>query len=106
MNSCSSFNPDFVKKNQAAMRAFLSDFVAATKFYMANTKEAREAISKAKLVEMDPAVYIPMVALNRKADGQPSREYLEALQKALLRAGYIEKTIDIGTVIDTSLFRK
>ena len=100
------FNPDFVKKNQAAMRAFLSDFVAATKFYLANTKEAREAISKAKLVEMDPAVYIPMTALNRKADGQPSREYLEALQKGLLRAGYIDKTIDLGQVVDTSLFPK
>src|SRR5262245_9595819 len=100
------FNPDFVKKNQTAMRAFLADFVAATKFYLANTKEAREAISKAKLVEMDPAVYIPMVALNRKADGQPSLEYLEALQKGLLRAGYIDKTIDIGQVIDTSLFPK
>jgi ABC-type nitrate/sulfonate/bicarbonate transport system substrate-binding protein len=100
------FNPDFVKKNRDAMRAFLSDFVAATKFYMANTKEAREAISKARLVEMDPAVYIPMVALNRKADGQPSRDYLEALQKGLLRAGYIDKTIDIGTIVDTSLFPK
>ena len=100
------FNPDFVKKNQGAIRAFLTDFVAATKYYMANTKEAREAISKAKLVEMDPAVYIPMVALNRKADGQPSRQYLEALQKGLLRAGYIDKTIDIGTIVDTSLFSK
>lgn len=100
------FNPDFVKRNQSAMRAFLSDFVAATKFYMANTREAREAISKARLVEMDPAVYLPMVALNRKADGQPSRDYLEALQKSLLRAGYIDKTIDIATIIDTSLFPK
>ena len=35
------FNPDFVKKNRDAMRAFLSDFVAATKFYMANTGGAR-----------------------------------------------------------------
>ena len=58
------FNPNFVKQNKAALQRFVSDFAAATKYYMANTREAREAIFKAKLVEMDPAIYLPMVALN------------------------------------------
>jgi ABC-type nitrate/sulfonate/bicarbonate transport system substrate-binding protein len=98
------FNPDFVKKNRAAMQAFASDFLAATKYYNENTRAAREAISAAKLVDMDPAIYLPMVALKRKDDGRPSPEYFAALQKALLRAGYIDKSIDLGPVIDTSFF--
>lgn len=98
------FNPDFVKRNPAAMKAFISDFRAATKFYISNTLEARKAISAAKLVEMDPAVYLPMIALKRKEDGKPSRDYLLALQKALLRTGYINKEIDIDSILDTSAF--
>ncbi|MDB5551315.1 MAG: ABC-type nitrate/sulfonate/bicarbonate transport system, substrate-binding protein [Rhizobium sp.] len=98
------FNPDFVKHNPAAMKAFVSDFLAATKFYINNTLEARKAISDAKLVEMDPAVYLPMIALKRKEDGKPSRDYLLALQKALMRTGYINKEIDIDSILDTSAF--
>jgi hypothetical protein len=53
---------------------------------------------------MDPAVYLPMIALKRKEDGKPSRDYLLALQKALLRTGYIDKEIDIDSILDTSAF--
>jgi ABC-type nitrate/sulfonate/bicarbonate transport system substrate-binding protein len=98
------FNPDFVKRNRTAMQAFAADFLAATTYYTANTRAAREAISAAKLVDMDPAVYLPMVALKRKDDGRPSPEYFAALQKALIQAGYIDRAIDLATVVDTSLF--
>ena len=98
------FNPDFVKRNQTAMRAFVADFLAATSYYVNNTRAAREAILAAKLIEMDPAVYLPMVALRRKEDGAPSLEYLGALQKALIRAGYTDKTIDLKSIVDTSMF--
>jgi ABC-type nitrate/sulfonate/bicarbonate transport system substrate-binding protein len=98
------FNPDFIKRNRAAVQAFVSDFLAATKYYTEHTREAREAISAAKLVDMDPAIYLPMIALKRKDDGRPSPDYLAALQKALMRAGYIDRAIDLGSVVDTSLF--
>ena len=32
------------------------------------------------------------------------REYLEALQKALIRAGYTDHSVDLGSVVDTSMF--
>lgn len=98
------FNPSFLDKNRTAMRSFIADFVAATHYYIANTHSAREAISKAKLVDMDPSIYLDMVALQRKPDGKPSRDYFEALQKGLLRAGYVDKGIDLDKVVDTSLF--
>jgi ABC-type nitrate/sulfonate/bicarbonate transport system substrate-binding protein len=98
------FNPDFVKRNSAAMRAFLSDFLAATKFYVKNTRAARNAISKAKIITMDPNIYLPMVALKRKEDGKPDRKNLAALQKALVRVGYIDRIIPLESIIDTSMF--
>jgi ABC-type nitrate/sulfonate/bicarbonate transport system substrate-binding protein len=98
------FDPEFVKRNRTAMQAFAADFLAATTYYRANTRAAREAISAAKLVDMDPAIYLPMVALKRKDDGRPSLEYFAALQKALMRAGYIDRAIDLASVVDTSLF--
>jgi hypothetical protein len=45
-----------------------------------------------------------MVALKRKEDGKPSRDYLVALQKALIRAGYVDHAIDIDKIVDTSMF--
>ena len=98
------FNPDFIKRHRRVMEAFLSDFLTATKYYVAHTREAREAISAAKLVDMDPAIYFTMVALKRKDDGRPSPEYLDALQKSLIRAGYTDHTVDLGSVVDTSMF--
>ena len=98
------FNPDFVKRNQPAMRAFVADFLTATAYYIKNTTAARQSILAAKLIEMDPAVYLPMIALQRKEDGRPSLEYLGALQKALLRAGYVDTTIDLKPIVDTSMF--
>jgi ABC-type nitrate/sulfonate/bicarbonate transport system substrate-binding protein len=97
------FNPNFVKQNQKAMKSFISDLKAATKFYTERNREAREAISKAKLVEMDPEVYFNLVELKRKEGSRPSLEYLRSLQQSLIRAGYIDKKIDIEKIIDTSL---
>ena len=100
------FEPGFVKRNQAAMKVFVADFLLANAFYIKNTQEARKAIVQAKLIDMDPAVYLPMIALRRKEDGKPSRDYFVALQKALLRTGYINNSIDIDTILDTSAFEK
>jgi ABC-type nitrate/sulfonate/bicarbonate transport system substrate-binding protein len=98
------FNPDFLKKNPNAVRGFLSDFVAATQFYINHTLESRQSILKAKVFETDPDVYLNMPALKRKADGKPDIEYLKQLQEGLFRAGFIDKRIDVSKIVDLSLF--
>ena len=96
-------NPDFVQKNKKALSSFIRDLRLATVFYTTRNKEAREAISRAKLVEMDPEVYFNLVELKRKEGSLPSLDYLRSLQQSLIRAGYIDKKIDIETIIDTTL---
>jgi len=41
--------------------------------------------------------------LKRKEGSLPSLDYLRSLQQSLIRAGYIDKKIDIETIIDTTL---
>lgn len=98
------FNPEFIKNNRTAVKAFLADFRVATKYYIEHEQEARKAIAGAKLVDMEPSIYLTMVGLKRKADGKPDPDYLLALQKALIRVGYVDKAIDLKTVFDASLF--
>ena len=97
------FNPDFLARNGAAVRAFLADFVRATHFYSDHTREAREAILQHKWVQMSPSVYLPMVALVRRPDCKPSLYSWQKLQSQLLRAGFIEKPVDLATVLNPSL---
>lgn len=97
------FNPAFVKQNQKAMKSFMKDLQAATRFYIDRNREARQAIAKAKLIEMDSEVYFNLVELKRKEGSRPSLDYLRSLQQSLIRTGFIDKKIDIETIIDTSL---
>ena len=99
------FNPDFVKQNGPRCGRFISDFVAATKYYMSNTREAREAISQGQARGNGSG----HLSADGRAQSKGRRSAVArvsrgACRKALLRAGYIDKTIDIGTIIDTSLF--
>ncbi len=98
-----AFNPDFLKQHQDAMKAFSADLVAATAYYMDHTVDARKAILAAKLVDMDPSVYLNMVAIPRKRDAAPSLAYFKALQSALKLTGYISDQIDVEKLIDASL---
>jgi ABC-type nitrate/sulfonate/bicarbonate transport system substrate-binding protein len=97
------FNPTFVQQNKKAMSSFIKDLRAATVFYTNRNKEAREAISRAKLIEMEPEVYFNLIELKRKEGSLPSLDYLRSLQQSLIRAGYIDKKIDIESIIDTTL---
>ena len=50
------------------MAAFQADLREATAYYMDHTREAREAIVKAKLVDIDPQAYLVDV-LTKIANG-------------------------------------
>jgi hypothetical protein len=87
-----------------AIRGFLSDFVAATHYYIDHTLESRQSILKAKIFETDPAVYLQMPAMKRRADGKPDLAYLRRLQEGLIRAGFVDKRIDVSKIADLSPF--
>ena len=105
-----AFNPDFVRKNQAAVRAWVSDFIAVTKFLEEKPEEARKSLIDAKLVQVDPVIYMGMTAkddlLRTVAAATPDAAMFKQLQGELLKAKFQESPVDIGKLIDTSYLPK
>src|SRR5262245_39940575 len=94
--------PQFLKANRDAARAFLSDLVAATKYYAEHPKEARQALIDAKFVRLTPEVYFGMTDYYRTPSGRIDIEALRKMQDLQIKVGWQEKAADIGKLVDLS----
>jgi len=97
-----AFNEPFLAKNAPAVRALLSDLVAATKYYLANLRASRQALIDAKLTRIDPAVLLDMEDWYRDPDCRVSVESLAKEQDAQVGAGMQKGRADLGRIVDTS----
>ncbi len=95
-------NPAFLRKQPAAVRAFLADLVEVTKVYTADIKAGRQAILDAKLVRLPPEVYLNATEYARDPKLRPSVEILGKMQDNLLASGFQQKKIDINALVDLS----
>jgi ABC-type nitrate/sulfonate/bicarbonate transport system substrate-binding protein len=94
--------PEFLKKHPAAVRALLSDLVTVNKYYLANLREARQALLDAKLVALPPAMYFNLIDYVRDPGLRPSVENLHKQQDVLVSSGFVQKRIDLEKVVDSS----
>jgi ABC-type nitrate/sulfonate/bicarbonate transport system substrate-binding protein len=105
-----AFNPEFVRKNPAAIRAFVSDFIAVTKFVEEKPAEARKSLVDAKIVQADPTIYLSMTAkddlLRTVAAATPDAAMFKRLQDELLKAKFQDSPVDINKLVDTSYLPK
>jgi ABC-type nitrate/sulfonate/bicarbonate transport system substrate-binding protein len=95
---------DFLAKNRDVVKVFLSDFVATTKFYLENLAVARKALLDAKLVNIAPDIYMDMQDFYRNPSCRIDSGELAAEQDALVKAGFQDDTVDIASLVDSSLF--
>src|SRR5262249_54199147 len=51
---------EFLRNNAGAVRALLADLAAAMQFYLGNPREARRLLIDARMVRVDPDVYLTM----------------------------------------------
>lgn len=93
---------EFLKKNAAAIRAFLEDVKLTTKFYLEHSKEAREILIKTKMVRVTPEVYIKMQDYYRDPTLRPDTEALIKIQDFQIKAGFQKKRVDIKSIVDDS----
>jgi ABC-type nitrate/sulfonate/bicarbonate transport system substrate-binding protein len=93
---------EFLKKNAAAIRGFLEDVKAATDFYLARPKEARQILIDAKMVRVSPDVYLTMNDYYRDPSLKPDAEALAKMQDFQIKAGFQKNKADIRTLVDTS----
>jgi ABC-type nitrate/sulfonate/bicarbonate transport system substrate-binding protein len=92
--------PQFLASHRDAVRAFLSDLVAATKYYAEHPKEARQALIDAKFVRLSPEVYFGMTDYYRTPSGKIDVDALHKMQDLQIKVGWQEKAADIGKLVD------
>ena len=97
---------EFLKKNAAAVRAFLADLKAATQFYLENPREARQLLIDNKMVRVNPDVYVAMNDYYRDPTLRVDIEALEKMQAFQIKAGFQKKSADVRSLVDLGYLPK
>jgi len=96
-------HPEFLTKNHDAVRAFLRDFVTATRWYLANPRDARQALLDKRYVQIPPAVYFDMQDYYRDPTARISTDFLRKMQELHVKLGWQQKRLDVRKLVDLSL---
>ena len=97
---------EFLKKNAAAVRAFVGDLKAATQFYLEKPREARQLLIDNKMVRVSSDVYLTMNDYYRDPSLQVDVEALEKMQALQIKAGFQKKNADVRSLVDLSYLPK
>ena len=99
-------NPDFLKKSPGAVKDFLADLVTVNKYYLANLEASRRTLIEKQLVPLPPEVFLKLKDYKRDPDLVPSVTALAQQQDILKQAGFVESTVKIADLVDTSFLAK
>jgi ABC-type nitrate/sulfonate/bicarbonate transport system substrate-binding protein len=92
----------YLKAHADAIRGFLADLQAATKFYLAHPVEARQILIDKKFVRVPPDIYLHMEDYYRDPTLRLDVEALKKMQEVQVTAGFQKKKADIATLVDMS----
>jgi len=92
----------FLKKNAEAVKALLQDLTAAMQFYLNNPRAARQALIDARMVRVDPEVYMTMQDYYRDPSLRVDADALEQMQAFHIKAGFQTKRVDVRALVDLS----
>jgi len=97
------FSEKFLKANPGAVRAFLADYVAVTKYYLANMEQAKTDLHKAGFVRTPLPVYLKTSDWKRDPNGRVDVGSLEKLSKFMLeKLNWLEKPVNVREMVDLS----
>src|SRR5262249_10144479 len=96
----------FAARHPAALRSFLADFVAATRFYLESPKEARQALLDSKMVRLPAELFLNMHDHYRDPSGRISLEAMRNAQDAMLKVGYQKNPVDLEKFVDLGFLPK
>ena len=91
---------EFLKKNAAAIRAFLADLKEATRFYLEKPREARQLLVDSKMVRATADVYIAMNDYYHEPTMRIDVDALEKMQEFQIKAGFQKKQVDVKSLVD------
>jgi ABC-type nitrate/sulfonate/bicarbonate transport system substrate-binding protein len=95
--------PEFIDKNREAVKAFARDFVAATRWYLANPRDARQALLEKRFVSLPLAMYVEMQDYYRDPTTRISTDFLRRMQELHVKLGWQTKTLDVRKLVDLSM---
>jgi len=95
------FGEKFLKAHPDAVRAFLADYVAVTKYYLANTDQAKRDLHKAGFVRTPLEIYLKNADWRRSPDGRVDVESLRKLSAFMLdKLQWLEKPVNVDSMVD------
>jgi len=97
---------EFLRANAGAIKAFLEDLRAATKFYLERSKEARQILLDTKMVRVPADVFLGMEDYYRDPAMRAEVKTLEEMQESQFNAGFQKKKADIRHLVDMSYLPK
>jgi ABC-type nitrate/sulfonate/bicarbonate transport system substrate-binding protein len=97
------FGEKFLKANPDAVRAFLADYVAVTKYYLANMEQAKTDLHKAGFVRTPLPVYLKTSDWKRDANARVDVESLKKLSAFMLeKLQWLDKPVNVDSMVDQS----
>ncbi|HSA89271.1 MAG TPA: ABC transporter substrate-binding protein [Burkholderiales bacterium] len=97
------FGEKFLKQHPDAVRAFLADYVAVTKYYLANTEQAKTDLHKANFVRTPLPVYLKTSDWKRDPNARVDVESLKKLSAFMReKLQWLEKPVDVDSMVDLS----
>jgi len=97
------FSEKFLKANPDAVRAFLEDYVAVTKYYLANMEQAKRDLHKAGFVRTPIDIYLKNADWKRAPDARVNVDSLKKLSTFMLdKLQWLEKPVNVDGMVDQS----
>ena len=101
------FGDKFLKAHPDVVRAFLADYVAATKYYLANTAKAKADLHKAGFIRTPLEIYLRNGDWKRDPNGRVNVESLKKLSSFMLeKLHWLEKPVSAEKLVDQSYLPK
>jgi ABC-type nitrate/sulfonate/bicarbonate transport system substrate-binding protein len=97
------FGEKFLKAHPEAVRAFLADYVAVTKYYLENTAQAKRDLHKSGFVKTPLDIYLKNADWKRDPNARVDVESLRKLSSFMLeKLKWLEKPVNVDSMVDLS----
>ena len=97
------FGEKFLKAHPDVVRAFLADYVAATKYYLSHTEQAKRDLAKAGFVRTPVEIYVKNADWKRDPNGRVDVESLKKLAAFMHdKLHWLDKPVNVDAMVDQS----
>ena len=97
------FSEKFLKAHPEAVRAFLADYVAVTKYYLGNMEQAKRDLHKAGFVRTPLDIYLKNADWKRDPNARVDVDSLKKLSTFMLeKLKWLEKPVNVDAMVDQS----